>query len=122
MTGIKSNCHNSANFPRTRNIGELRNENERDVSFPDCSTSIQMEAQNVSTNFVTQNSPTENNPPNELPLIDGIQSLHSDGRQQRLFTCEQNENCIDDEAEPPTCYSELFEKPLSPSTSNNTEK
>ena len=116
------NCHNSSNTPSIQNSGAQRNRNERNMQFHADSTSIQMDAPDSSTSFPLQNNSAENRSPNQFPLIDGIQNLHVDGGQQRLFSIEHSDsaqtNFDDDDAEPPPCYSELFEKPLSPSTSN----
>ena len=119
---IHFNCHSSSNAPNIQNSGGQRNSNERDISFHADSTSIQMDAPDSSTSFPLQNNSAEHRSPNQFPLIDGIQNLHVDGGQQRLFSIEHSDsaqtNFDDDDAEPPPCYSELFEKPLSPSTSN----
>ena len=116
------NCHNSSNTPSIQNSGEQRNRNERDLPFHAYSTSIQLDTHDLSTSFPLQNDSAENRSPKQFPLINGIQNLHVDGGQQRLFSIEHSDSVQtkfdDDDAEPPPCYSELFEKPLSPSTSN----
>ena len=118
---IHLNCHNSSNAPSIQNSGGQRNCNERDISFHTDSTLIQMDALDSSTSFPLHNSSAENHSPNQFPLIDGIQNLHAEGGQQSLFSREQSDSkqkIDDDDDEPPPCYSELFEKPSFPSTSN----
>ena len=55
---------------------------------------------------------------NELPLIDGVKNLETVDEQLSsgpAVNDRAEKDAIDDDTEPPPCYSELFEKPLSPS-------
>lgn len=107
---------------------EMRYVNERNSQSPTCrnsyvlpSTSIPIDSISTSLNNSACNSSNQNNTRNELPLIDGVKRLNvGRGHQTTVYRMnfEEEKGHIDDDSEPPPCYSELFEKPFNPSGSN----
>ena len=122
------NCHISINNPTAPDNRERRYGDENNGQSPTCwnsnvlpSTSIQIDSNLTSLSSSACNRSTHNNAPNELPLIDGVKRLYVGGGPQMPVSrtnIEEGKDNIDDDSEPPPCYSELFEKPLSPSSFN----
>ena len=106
QSNVACNCHLSS-----RN---LSNSNDN------ASTAIQIDPLESSSSFPARISRAlkRNNGPKELPLIDGVKNLETDEGPQSsgsIVIDGSEKDIIDDDTEPPPCYSELFEKPLTPS-------
>ena len=106
QSNVACNCHFSTRNPS----------NSNDFA----STAIQIDPREPSLSFPARISRAlrRSHGPNELPLIDGVKCQETVEGQQSSGSVVDNraeKDIFDDDSEPPPCYSELFEKPLTPS-------